>query len=749
MSVDVAKDRNQALKDIRNNLPQELKEIPQWLLWIKGDIDKKTGKFKKIPAGMVRDERGNLKIGMGNFPLITFDEAYNHLLKNKATYKGLGFHCINGIVGIDIDNCFDESGHYNDMARDIIDTLNTYTERSPSGRGLRLFLKSNNPPKQKIYENNIGLEIFHNSNFFTTVTGAVENYADVEERTKELDLIINKYLSHKKENGSSELKEYQKEGIIHEGEGRDNNLTSCVGAWLKTGTKDFDTLKSMAIAHTNARHNPPLKEKEVDRIVKSVLNMDRRKNKANEEDTSIKHLYEGCTWLVMDGKTPKVIPSALAEHIRNNTHYIFVRDNATNSTMKYWYSDGVYKLINDDELKGRIKSFIPKSMQKTKDINEVLGLIETDLNFVPIESLNDNEDIVNFKNGLLNIKTMELKKHTPEILSTIQIPCNYNPDAIPSESKYFDNFINHLTENDEEVKSLLLQFMGVALSNIQGWRMKKALFMVGAGDVGKSQLKELTHKLLGINNCSGIDLETLEARFGTSSIFNKRVIGSSDMSYATVRELKIFKLITGGDILRAEFKGQNSFEFKYKGVAWFCCNKLPKFGGDKGDWVYNRIMVVECNNPVLKKDKYLQDNMFNYERDYIVSLVIKELQKVIKNDYEYIIPEKIKRATDKYKVDNDSFLLFLQECNTERPAKLYDNCTTSAFYRVYKEWCKDNNYKVPESKKAIKETLESLGKGEIKKSNGNRYYTFTLTIDAKKEYSHVYGNDMGVTREDD
>ena len=437
----------------------------------------------------------------------------------------------------------------------------------------------------------------------------------------------------------------------------------------------------------------------------------------------------------------KIVTQVLANHIRVNAEYIFVRNNANNSVIRYWYRDGLYQQITDDELKGLIKEYIPISLQKINDINEVFNLLITDLNFVHVDKLNSDENIINFQNGLLYLDSMELKPHTPELYSTIQIPCNYNPNAKPSENKYFDNFINHLTENNEDVKSTLLQFIGVILSNIKGWRMKKALFMVGDGDVGKSQLKELTHKLLGLNNCSGIDLTKLEKPFGSSTIYNKRLIGSSDMSYATVTELKTFKAITGGDTISAEFKGKNSFEFTYNGLVWFCCNKLPKFGGDRGDWVYNRMILCECNNPVPKKDKYLQDKMFS-EREYIVSLALKELQKVIDNDYEFVIAGSMENRISKYKVENDSLLQFIDEYMITRPVGKMDNCTKAIFYNVYKEWCKDNNGGYAESKKDVKATLEKLGLGDIKKSNGNYYYEkFTLSLEAKTEYKNVYGFD--------
>lgn len=80
--------------------------------------------------------------------------------------------------------------------------------------------------------------------------------------------------------------------------------------------------------------------------------------------------------------------------------------------------------------------------------------------------------------------------------------------------------------------------------------------MVGAGDTGKTQLKSLTERLFGECNTSPADLSDLEKRFGTSRIYGKRLVGSNDMSYATVSELKLFKQITGGDEISVEKKAR-------------------------------------------------------------------------------------------------------------------------------------------------------------------------------------------------
>ena len=49
----------------------------------------------------------------------------------------------------------------------------------------------------------------------------------------------------------------------------------------------------------------------------------------------------------------------------------------------------------------------------------------------------------------------------------------------------------------------------------------------------------------------------------------------------------------------------------YNGLLWFCTNKPPKFGGDDGKWVYDRIMLMECPNiiPGEQQDKMLLDRL--------------------------------------------------------------------------------------------------------------------------------------------
>ena len=241
-------------------------------------------------------------------------------------------------------------------------------------------------------------------------------------------------------------------------------------------------------------------------------------------------------------KMDQVSAPLLAAYIREHCRYIFVRESERNAYQKYVYDDGVYRLYSDDMFRGLIKSQImayKPELVSMKVVNEAYSQLVTDLDYIDETTLNADESLINFQNGLLDLDTLTLQPHDPTVLSTIQIPCDWNPD--PASTPVFDGYFSTLTDGNPATQQLLLEFVGAVLSNVKGWRFKKSLFMVGPGDTGKSQLKSLVERIIGRGNYFTMDLEQMEARFGTAIVKGKRLVGSSDMSFMTVKELKTFK----------------------------------------------------------------------------------------------------------------------------------------------------------------------------------------------------------------
>ena len=440
---------------------------------------------------------------------------------------------------------------------------------------------------------------------------------------------------------------------------------------------------------------------------------------------------------VKSGETVfKISCPLLAVYFRENYRYFWLGTNGNGKPLRYIYRNGVYKVISDDELKGIIKHCITDyddTLLVMRDVDEVFKNLCCDSVFHSVEELDADENIINFENGLLYLDTMELKPHSPEVLSTIQIACKWNTET--TSATVFDSYMETLTNGDKEVRRFLIQFIGAIISNVRGHRMKSALFLVGDGNTGKSQLKSLVEKLIGERNCSPCNLKELEERFGTSAIYGKRLVGSGDMSFMTVKELKTFKSITGGDNVPVEFKGRDSFQYVYKGLVWFCANQLPKFGGDRGDHVYDRMICVRCKNviPKEKQDRQLLDKMYA-EREAIVKAAVLAFKDILDKNSGFDIPEACRLEKERYKVENSPALTFYERY-CRKSCNHPDRSRCSAVHNSFREWCKQYNGGYTQSAQEFRKELAAyLTNGDVKAleivKDGYRYYTFELSKEA-------------------
>lgn len=375
-------------------------------------------------------------------------------------------------------------------------------------------------------------------------------------------------------------------------------------------------------------------------------------------------------------------------------NYILVKSSntASESFSIYTYENGVYIKRMNPEFKEKIRKYIPQILKTSKGVNEVFDDLIADDRFIDDIELNSNEDIINFKDGIYNRKTKDFFPHSPKYLSTIQIPANYRDiQAANDEAPVFDRYMNTLCDGDEYIIKILMQCMGLCISNVYGFRTKKALFLVGKGDTGKSQIKKLIETFLGKSNISTADLITLNSRFGKSAIYGKRLVGCGDMSYENIKELDIFKQATGGDHISIEFKNGGFVDYVFKGFMWFNCNDLPQFGGDKGKHVYERIIPVVCKNVIQEKDK--DTELFNKmmkEKNTIIKRSLNALEELIENNYKFEITEEMKKTLKKYETDNNTLLQFIEEC-CDTTNSIKTRTKRSTFYDCYDKWCKKYN----------------------------------------------------------
>lgn len=183
------------------NLPSKLCNIGQFCCW---RYEERDGKRTKVPYNPRTGGRAQSTNPATFAPLIVALES-----AKQGKYDGIGVG-IFGILGaIDIDHCINDNGELSEMALDIKNTMQAYTEYSPSGKGFRILFTV--PPnfqydKARYYINNrkAGLEVYIAgcTKKYVTVTGnTLTPGMDLEERGEQLAKILEKYMLRSAKDG--------------------------------------------------------------------------------------------------------------------------------------------------------------------------------------------------------------------------------------------------------------------------------------------------------------------------------------------------------------------------------------------------------------------------------------------------------------------------------------------------------------------------------------------------------------------
>lgn len=170
-------------------IPAALRTRPQWVGW---RFVTRGGKQTKCP---VSARGGGRADSTDPATWASFDEAVGAWRADRCC-AGIGFVFSpdDPFCGVDLDGCIDDDGDIVPAAREVIDLLNSYTEVSPSGRGVKVFIAGRKPVgvgcKSKAIAGFKETEVYDRDRFFT-VTGrhAPGTPTTVEERQAQLDAL--------------------------------------------------------------------------------------------------------------------------------------------------------------------------------------------------------------------------------------------------------------------------------------------------------------------------------------------------------------------------------------------------------------------------------------------------------------------------------------------------------------------------------------------------------------------------------
>jgi putative DNA primase/helicase len=164
-----------ALDVIPDNIPAVLRELEQWVGWryFRVRSREEGWKWSKLPVQAMTGRNAKSNDPKTWAP---FDEALAYHQAHRSTVDGVGFVFAESdpFAGVDLDDSLDPaSGELRSWAAPIVRDLNSYTEISPSGTGVKVFVRGGVPAwcdRHKAQYGKGEVEVYSSGRFFV-VTG--------------------------------------------------------------------------------------------------------------------------------------------------------------------------------------------------------------------------------------------------------------------------------------------------------------------------------------------------------------------------------------------------------------------------------------------------------------------------------------------------------------------------------------------------------------------------------------------------
>jgi putative DNA primase/helicase len=171
-----------------DNIPPPLTRRPNWVVW---GLPNAPPKAPFNPASLLAGRPAPAKAGVKE----TWD-AYESAAEcvRRGLAWGIGYEFDGGgIYGVDLDHVLDEAGTLTPEAREVVDLLGTYTEVSPSGSGIHLFVYA--PGAEIIRHRKKGyfLEIYTEGRYFTVTGNAYGGVKPIARRTAQLQTVHDRF----------------------------------------------------------------------------------------------------------------------------------------------------------------------------------------------------------------------------------------------------------------------------------------------------------------------------------------------------------------------------------------------------------------------------------------------------------------------------------------------------------------------------------------------------------------------------
>jgi P4 family phage/plasmid primase-like protien len=400
-----------------------------------------------------------------------------------------------------------------------------------------------------------------------------------------------------------------------------------------------------------------------------------------------------------DEEDSKFLPLSFVERIRDESPVICFDGRA------YRYEGGVYAPWYPEEIDQKTIELYGPEVQ-TKHLDAVRKTLMS-VCFVRPDQVNPRE-ILNLKNGILDLSSGSFEAHSPALLSTVQSETAFDANAdCPLWLKTIEEILP-----DPDSRHLLAQIFGYCLT--ADIAHQKGFIFYGDGGNGKSVVTDVLEALLGRENCSALHLSDFKERFRLAELQNRLVNFSTEVeAKGLVNDARIKSVITGDPVM-AERKNKDPFRFRPFVKLIVSCNNLPQTT-DKSAGYFRRWIILPYSQTFGGKtrDSKRAETIIKTELSGVLNWGTGGF-KSLKDAGEFLEPDTSREALEEYRRDTDATIAFVEECIRKLPG---GTAPLKEVFSTYKEWMKEANLEAlgrTNFSKAIKRTLniKDLPRGE-------------------------------------
>ncbi|MCW8787882.1 MULTISPECIES: DNA primase family protein [Bacillus] len=298
---------------------------------------------------------------------------------------------------------------------------------------------------------------------------------------------------------------------------------------------------------------------------------------------------------------------------------------------------------------------------------------------ITVEEMNTNRNYINERNGMLSLTTFTLYPHSPEFLSTVQIPIEYNPNAT---APHFMSFMKDITIDDSQLINVHQELVGYWLT--VETKAEKAVYYYGGGANGKSVMASIVTALVGEDNVSSVPLSEFSQTFGMENLIGKSLnIAAENEMGGKALKTENFKAIVSGDNITINIKYRPAISYRPYCRLVFLVNNLPD-SSDVTEGYFRKIIIVPFPRTFKKEERNVElKNELLKELPGILNWAIQGLKRLRSNNYQFSECKAIKETESAYHDEQNPVREFFHSHVVQ-----VDGSRTkqSDFYNMYSQW---------------------------------------------------------------